>query len=57
MRDTWGPDRGVLVAVRVSGLAGLAAITAGALTSTMWFVGVGVWAMIVAFLTELVYRP
>ncbi|MFJ3939765.1 hypothetical protein ACIPYR_20300 [Streptomyces parvus] len=57
MRDTWGPDRGVLVAVRVSGLIGLAAITAGALSSTMWIVGVGVWAMIAAFLTELVYRP
>ncbi|MFI5743490.1 hypothetical protein ACIA9I_34610 [Streptomyces anulatus] len=57
MRDTSGPDRGVLVAVRVSGFVGLASIAAGALSSTMWIVGVGVWAMIAAFLTELVYRP
>ncbi|MCD9899129.1 hypothetical protein LUR56_01250 [Streptomyces sp. MT29] len=57
MRDTWGPDRGVLVAVRVSGSVGLTGITAGALSSTMWIVGAGVWAMIAAFLIELVYRP
>ncbi|WND33015.1 hypothetical protein RI578_01380 [Streptomyces sp. BB1-1-1] len=32
-------------------------IAAGALTETLWLLGIGAWALIGAVLFELVYRP
>ncbi|MGW7453500.1 hypothetical protein [Streptomyces sp. NPDC054787] len=38
-------------------LCAVAVIAAGAAAEGWWLVGIGVWALIVAFLAEMVYRP
>ncbi|MEJ1201620.1 MULTISPECIES: hypothetical protein [unclassified Streptomyces] len=38
-------------------LVAAALIAAGALTETLWLLGIGAWALIGAVLFELVYRP
>ncbi len=57
MSSEWGPDRGVRRGVVAVGAAGVVLIAAGAVVDVFWVVGIGVWAMIGAIVTELVYRP
>ncbi|MFV0126671.1 hypothetical protein ACLGI4_02965 [Streptomyces sp. HMX112] len=35
----------------------LALIVAGALADWLWLIGLGAWALIAAFLIEMIYRP
>ncbi|MEI5034951.1 hypothetical protein RB201_26575 [Streptomyces sp. S1A(2023)] len=44
-------------AVHAMVLIAVALIALGASTGTWWVLGVGVWVLIAAFLTELIYRP
>ncbi|MFD4246801.1 hypothetical protein ACFWP3_35200 [Streptomyces sp. NPDC058525] len=51
------PDRAIRRAVLGLGSGGLAVIATGAYLDALWLLGLGVWAVIVAMLIELVYRP
>ncbi|MGP3690241.1 hypothetical protein ACTVZO_37040 [Streptomyces sp. IBSNAI002] len=51
------PDRAIRRAVLGLGTIGLVVIAAGACLEAFWLLGLGVWAVIVAMLMELVYRP
>ncbi|MFF2014167.1 hypothetical protein ACFVWY_34600 [Streptomyces sp. NPDC058195] len=57
MTTDWFPDRGMRRNVRALGAAGLTVIAVGALLETQWLLGIGVWALIIAILIDLIYRP
>lgn len=38
-------------------LAAVVLVIVGALSSALWLLGVGVWALIAAGLIEMIYRP
>ncbi|MFJ7587466.1 hypothetical protein ACIQZO_08700 [Streptomyces sp. NPDC097617] len=57
MTAMWGPDRHVRRTMLALGTAGLALICVGTILDALWLLGIGVWAVIVAMLIELVYRP
>lgn len=38
-------------------LLALALVTASAFTDWLWLIGLGAWALIAAFLIEMIYRP
>ncbi|MFE7472347.1 hypothetical protein ACFU98_14565 [Streptomyces sp. NPDC057575] len=39
------------------GTAGLTVIAVGALLEALWLLGIGVWALIIAMMIDLIYRP
>ncbi|MEV4192993.1 hypothetical protein [Streptomyces toxytricini] len=51
------PDRRMRLRVIALVLCGAVTITVGAVSEWWWLLGIGVWAVIAAFLTELIYRP
>ncbi|GBP99026.1 hypothetical protein SSP531S_04210 [Streptomyces spongiicola] len=51
------PDRGMCTAVPVLGGVAVLLVAAGAAAGAVWLVGAGVWALIAAVATKLVYRP
>lgn len=51
------PDHRMRLRIIVLTLGATAMITAGVATEWWWLLGIGVWTVIVAFLTELIYRP
>lgn len=53
----WFPDHGTRRNVLALGTAGLTIIAIGALLEAQWLLGMGVWALIIAMVIELVYRP
>ncbi|MEV6399080.1 hypothetical protein AB0M39_30585 [Streptomyces sp. NPDC051907] len=57
MTVTWGPDRGVRRTTLALAAAGPALIAPGLIVGSWWLIGAGVWAVIVAIVIELVYRP
>ena len=57
MRSLWQSERGTRRAVNATMLIAVALIALGGSTDTWWVLGVGVWVLIAAFLTELIYRP
>ncbi|MER5611267.1 hypothetical protein [Streptomyces sp. NPDC002215] len=57
MTTDWFPDRGMRRNVLALGTAGLTVIVVGALLETQWLLGIGVWALIIAMMIELIYRP
>ncbi|MFJ7199480.1 MULTISPECIES: hypothetical protein [unclassified Streptomyces] len=57
MTTDWFPDRRMRRNVRALGTAGLTVIVVGAVLEAQWLLGIGVWALIIAMLIELIYRP
>ncbi|MEE1770890.1 hypothetical protein PUR34_22795 [Streptomyces sp. JV185] len=57
MTTDWFPDRRMRRNVRALGTAGLTVIVVGAVLEAHWLLGIGVWALIIAMLIDLVYRP
>ncbi|WP_369776738.1 hypothetical protein [Streptomyces sp. R33] len=51
------PDRQIRQTVLALGAAGLTVIATGAALDALWLLGIGVWGVIAAMATELVYRP
>ncbi|MGW7458386.1 hypothetical protein [Streptomyces sp. NPDC054797] len=51
------PDRRMRIKIITLILCALAMIAAGAAAEWWWLLGIGVWAVILAFLAEMVYRP
>ncbi|WP_328741337.1 hypothetical protein OHA91_39470 (plasmid) [Streptomyces erythrochromogenes] len=51
------PDRRMRLRITILTLGAIAMIVAGAAAEWWWLLGIGVWTMIVAFVTELIYRP
>lgn len=56
MKGTEG-DRGIRRMIYALTLAAATLAAAGGLTNAIWLIGVGVWALIAAFLIEMIYRP
>ncbi|MFE7107989.1 hypothetical protein ACFU9W_17060 [Streptomyces sp. NPDC057600] len=57
MTTDWFPDRGMRRNVLALGTAGLTVIAVGALLEALWLLGIGVWALIIAMMIDLIYRP
>ncbi|WP_167367951.1 hypothetical protein [Streptomyces agglomeratus] len=51
------PDRGMRRIVVGLALSAVALAVAGGLADWLWLMGIGAWALIAAFLIELIYRP
>ncbi|MFJ6760469.1 MULTISPECIES: hypothetical protein [unclassified Streptomyces] len=51
------PDRRMRFRVIALALGATVMIAAGAAFEWWWLLGIGVWTMVVAFLTELIHRP
>ncbi|MFD9520737.1 hypothetical protein [Streptomyces sp. NPDC059979] len=51
------PDRRMRLRIITLILCAAAMIAAGLATEWWWLLGIGVWTVIVAFLTEMIYRP
>ncbi|MFF3785683.1 hypothetical protein [Streptomyces sp. NPDC001933] len=57
MTTDWFPDPGMRRNVLALGTAGLTVIAVGALLEALWLLGIGVWALIIAMMIDLIYRP
>ncbi|MGW7520972.1 hypothetical protein ACWGJ2_35870 [Streptomyces sp. NPDC054796] len=57
MKATYDPDYGIRRAIALLAAAAVLLVTAGVLIGWMWVTGIGVWALIAAVLTEMLYRP
>lgn len=51
------PERPMQIKIITLALCGAAMVAAGAVFEWWWLLGIGVWALIVAFLAEMIYRP
>ncbi|MDJ0463831.1 hypothetical protein [Streptomyces sp. H27-C3] len=51
------PESGMRRIVIALTLSAVALVAAGGLTDRMWLLGLGVWALIAAFMIEMIYRP
>ncbi|MET9318834.1 hypothetical protein ABZX75_01330 [Streptomyces sp. NPDC003038] len=51
------PDRRMRLRIIALALCAAIMITVGAAAEWWWLLGIGVWTVIVAFLTEMIYRP